>query len=95
MSNPMSSGVQIGGEATAIVQTLRDFGRNQRVPVDLLARLVGRETQAIRPLLDELASKKVVQLNPCEDTPCKETVTLIPQDKGGIFSSFVHSIFRG
>lgn len=72
MDNPMAGGAQIGGEATAIVQTLRDFGRNRSVPVALVARLVGRRKSEISDSLDGLKDKGVIRVD-----VDKDLVTLI------------------
>jgi predicted transcriptional regulator len=66
---------RIGGEATAIVQTLREFGRNQPVPANLVARSVGREEDEIRESLAVLAENGVVKLD--KDGEVVTAVTLV------------------
>jgi DNA-binding IclR family transcriptional regulator len=68
MNTPMASGLWPSGKASAIVGVLRDFGRNQSVPVGLLARSVGRQPEEIRDLLARLAEQSVVQLNEADDS---------------------------
>jgi hypothetical protein len=68
MSTPMASGIWPSGEASAIVGVLRDFGRNQSVPVGLVARSVGRHPAEIRDSLARLAEQSVIQLNEADDS---------------------------
>lgn len=65
-------GLRIGSEATAIIQTLRDFGRRRSVPIGLVARSVGRAPEEIRESLKDLESQEIVQLDDTSDS-----VTLI------------------
>jgi hypothetical protein len=63
MANPIPSGLQIGGKATAIVQALRVYGRDQPVPVGLVARAVGLEEDEIRASLTRLTEEGIITLD--------------------------------
>ena len=63
MDYPILSGLCTGGEASAIVQALRGFGRHQSVPIDLVARMVGRGPDEIRDSLHDLNSRAIVRLD--------------------------------
>ena len=55
---------QNSSETLAIVEALRDFGRGKRpIPMDLVAKLVGRAPDEIRESLQTLEEKEVVQLD--------------------------------
>lgn len=54
--------LRIGGEATAIVNTLLEYGRDRPVPTGLVARAIGRDEADIRDTLKALESKGVVNL---------------------------------
>lgn len=68
MGTPIPSGLQIGGEATSIVQALRDFGRDRSVPIGFVARAIGREPAEIRDSLVLLNSKNIVRLDESHDS---------------------------
>ena len=53
----------VAGKTSAIVRTLREFGRSREVPVELVARKVGRTAEEIRDDLDYLKGKGVVELS--------------------------------
>ena len=53
MGDAMSGMLQFG-EATAVVQTLRGFGTNRKVPLGLVARMVGREKSAVIETINSL-----------------------------------------
>ena len=62
MNNFNSNQVWIGGEATAIVNTLREYGQGKAVPTRLVARLVGRGREEIRGTLKALEDQGIVKL---------------------------------
>ena len=61
MDNPFFSGPP-SGEAMQIVQVLRQFGRSEPVPIDLVARVVGRDPSQIRESLCALQEKQVLKV---------------------------------
>ncbi len=63
---------RIGGEATSIVQTLREFGANRPVPTEVVALSVGKEEEEISNSLSALAEKGVIKL-----TADRKAVTLV------------------
>ena len=62
-ATPIPGGLRIGGEATDIIQALRDFGRNAPVPLGLVARAVGREPDHILDSLRVLQEKAVIRFD--------------------------------
>lgn len=77
MANSTPDGSNFGGEATAIVRTLKDYQSVRKsLPIDFVARMVGRQPKELDDSLRTLKQKGVIQID-----DARREVTLAPEKK--------------
>ncbi len=75
MPNPSPDSSNFGGEATAIVRTLREYKSiRPALPIDFVARQVGRRPKELQESLEQLENKGVIRID-----AAKGEVALLPE----------------